>query len=486
MLAPPRIQARRRAAFTLVLMAVLHAVLPGATAQIDHRLSQSPVKNQGARGTCVAFAITAAMEVQPGVPTDLSEQMSYAIIKLHQNQVDQWLRKWGQELTLSEGDMFRTYVSVAIILGTCAEGFFPYNPNPLSLPDTVPAEVRRFIELAQVLPEDLERLRLEVGTYRIPPARLTLLQNDDARDIEALKRSLDEGRVAIPVIYQINGEAWSALEQHANHDGSNRRDIIHPGMMHRFKPPDAEPMDYNSARLEAARRGVRFVEAVLQGDWLVAPAFDEGYGGHAVTIVGYDEHGFIIKNSWGPEWGDKGYARVSYDYHALYATEAVYVDAVTIHPPEPSPFTKTRRIREADWRLKVAPGITGRDASGQWTTTWMLSTWAHETRQPDCELVEYIVEAQDGAGAWQPVVRRVVVAGPAESRRGMPLILSDQEHAMVRASQAVRVTVRYGDFPLGPGGGVASARYLAEHRFGPIPPRLDGARDVTPQATPGR
>jgi len=30
-------------------------------------------------------------------------------------------------------------------------------------------------------------------------------------------------------------------------------------------------------------------------------------GGHAVTVVGYDDVGFIIRNSWGQNWGDHGY-----------------------------------------------------------------------------------------------------------------------------------------------------------------------------------
>lgn len=39
-------------------------------------------------------------------------------------------------------------------------------------------------------------------------------------------------------------------------------------------------------------------------------------GGHAVMAVGYDdtEKYFIIRNSWGPEWGDKGYFKMPYDY----------------------------------------------------------------------------------------------------------------------------------------------------------------------------
>lgn len=464
----------------LAVALVWLACVPMSVAQIDHRLSQSPVKNQGARGTCVAFSISAAMEVFPGVPTDVSEQMSYATVKLHQNNMDQWLRPMEQKLTLSEGDTFSTYVALASILGTCAESFFPYNVNALVVPDTVPVEVKRFIELAQVKPEDFQRFRLAMGTYRIPEDGLHLLSGEAAQDVETLKKALDDGRVAIPVIYQINGPAWSALEEHANHDGNNQRDIIHPGMMHRFKPPDAPPMDYNAARLEAAKRGVKLVEVVNKGEWLVAPAFKEGYGGHAVTIVGYDTHGFIIKNSWGTNWGDAGYARIAFDYHSLYATEAVLIDGVSIQPPDPSPLIKTRSIREADWRLKVSPGITGKDEQGNWTQTWLLSTWAHETRQPDCEAVEYFVEVQAHDGQWSLLLRRAVPAGPAGLRKGAPLMLSDEEYAKVAAGRAVRVAVRFGDFPLGPAEGLASARYGVQHHFGPISTQLNQATDLSP------
>lgn len=33
---------------------------------------------------------------------------------------------------------------------------------------------------------------------------------------------------------------------------------------------------------------------------------------HAITAIGYNEKGFIIANSWGTSWGDKGYALVPY------------------------------------------------------------------------------------------------------------------------------------------------------------------------------
>lgn len=35
-------------------------------------------------------------------------------------------------------------------------------------------------------------------------------------------------------------------------------------------------------------------------------------GGHAVTLVGYNEKGFVIRNSWGSTWADKGYTEIPY------------------------------------------------------------------------------------------------------------------------------------------------------------------------------
>jgi len=39
-------------------------------------------------------------------------------------------------------------------------------------------------------------------------------------------------------------------------------------------------------------------------------------GGHAVMAVGYDDtqHRFILRNSWGPGWGMKGYFTMPYAY----------------------------------------------------------------------------------------------------------------------------------------------------------------------------
>lgn len=42
---------------------------------------------------------------------------------------------------------------------------------------------------------------------------------------------------------------------------------------------------------------------------------DESQGGHAMLIVGYDmrDKEYIVRNSWGDGWGDRGYCRIPFD-----------------------------------------------------------------------------------------------------------------------------------------------------------------------------
>jgi len=46
--------------------------------------------------------------------------------------------------------------------------------------------------------------------------------------------------------------------------------------------------------------------------WYERPG-DSFLGGHAIAIVGYNQKGFLIRNSWGKRWGDKGYTLLEYD-----------------------------------------------------------------------------------------------------------------------------------------------------------------------------
>ena len=50
------------------------------------------------------------------------------------------------------------------------------------------------------------------------------------------------------------------------------------------------------------------MEMPTEGDIIV--------GGHAVAVVGFDDKKkyFIVRNSWGTEWGDEGYFYMPYEF----------------------------------------------------------------------------------------------------------------------------------------------------------------------------
>ena len=50
------------------------------------------------------------------------------------------------------------------------------------------------------------------------------------------------------------------------------------------------------------------------------------HGGHAVALVGYTPDAFIVRNSWGTGWGDKGFAYASLAYAQEAFTEAYGVE----------------------------------------------------------------------------------------------------------------------------------------------------------------
>jgi hypothetical protein len=80
------------------------------------------------------------------------------------------------------------------------------------------------------------------------------------------------------------------------------------------------------------------------------PPGDKKTGGHAMTIVGYDEgrQAFRLINSWGKTWGDQGYAWVSYDLLRTGRIRAAYVLDMAgprpqvVVPPSPRPQPQPR------------------------------------------------------------------------------------------------------------------------------------------------
>ena len=75
---------------------------------------------------------------------------------------------------------------------------------------------------------------------------------------------------------------------------------------------------------------------------------NEPLGGHAFVFVGYNEVGFLVQNSWGANWGHKGYATLPYEDWLDNG-----YDAWVARPGVP----QTLFARPRDWTVPVSNGV---------------------------------------------------------------------------------------------------------------------------------
>lgn len=108
-------------------------------------------------------------------------------------------------------------------------------------------------------------------------------------------------------------------------------------------PPEAKITDYSVSHSARDRRKALEASPVIAGmevyrDFLFYKsgvyehAVGEKVGLHAVCIVGYnDPEGYwIVKNSWGSDWGEDGFARIAYGQSGIETFAFLSVEAARI------------------------------------------------------------------------------------------------------------------------------------------------------------
>jgi hypothetical protein len=87
-----------------------------------------------------------------------------------------------------------------------------------------------------------------------------------------------------------------------------------------FMDPDAIKIELSQDHCVAVGFQVFQSFEETGADGIVKMASDtEGLlGGHFVLLCGYDSRGWIIRNSWGEKWGDRGYCYMPYGYEQFF------------------------------------------------------------------------------------------------------------------------------------------------------------------------
>lgn len=194
---------------------------------------EAPIGNQGALGSCTAWAVTAAyrnteIELRGDSP-DPSELATYY-----------WTRELQGTVNSDSGAAIRTAIKSLVKRGTCDEALHPY----------------------------------VVSNFRKAPSSAAVADAAKSRVV-----------------------AYARVEQTA----AALKDQIA-----RCNPVVFGFTVYGRAFDEAGKSGV-----MPMPRWL-----DRAVGGHAVVIVGYDDAkgAYLIRNSWGNRWGQKGYFWMPYEF----------------------------------------------------------------------------------------------------------------------------------------------------------------------------
>lgn len=317
---------------SVVLLSLLYANL--MVGQRDYRSFQSPVKNQGEHGTCSAFGVAAAIETQPAIPADLSEQYLYAALKYSQPNVP-----------YVEGDFLKNYVKSLQTYGLVHEEQMPYEPNAIDW-EKSPTEFIRKIQGTHAGPVGL------LNTH--PYAKFGFKDNciylngAQTQDVQTIKNILDNGFLAIAINYRyIHLASWFTSSQEENNP-------LLPTI--NVKINDSWVTYLNAKKTYTGK----LIDDIQQGKLpytLQNPTTldangtkTENYGAHVVTIVGYNDKGFIFKNSWGNQWGDNGYGYISFDAHRIMAQEALFFNGIEIYNTDLNKLTNP----QVDIRLKTS------------------------------------------------------------------------------------------------------------------------------------
>ncbi len=146
-------------------------------------------------------------------------------------------------------------------------------------------------------------------------------------------------------------------------------------------------------------------------------------GGHAFAVVGYTPYGFIVQNSWGPSWGMKGFAVLTYDDWARNGDDA-WVAAIA------APMRVAEKVS--------VPAARSRGGSEMSTSTLSAAIQTTASKGPWSEAKAYehsVVMGNDGK-----VLRRLVdTADPADNLRKVVFELpqaaidSGKKHILVYA-----------------------------------------------------
>ena len=225
------------------------------------------VLNQGEDGACTGFGLAAVINYLLYVPglvqgsADKPRRVSPAMLYRLAQVYDEWP---GEDY---EGSSCRGALKGWHRHGVCSEALWPY--------------------------------ALDAQGRRQPQAPL---EDAQAPDDPARNWDVDALRCTLGVYYRINARSVVDMQAAISHTGAIYvQATVHEG----WAVPARAPL-----------RGHEDLPAIRHVPKPKKP------GGHAFALVGYNELGFVVQNSWGEDWGARGFALLPYEDWTTHGQDA--------------------------------------------------------------------------------------------------------------------------------------------------------------------
>lgn len=156
--------------------------------------------------------------------------------------------------------------------------------------------------------------------------------NTVAHDIDEMKRLLTLGVPSIAVHYTyVHAPAWAGAQISADNPLLPTIGLQLPDGNKRYVDVYKTYKGDLTADISSGKIPFYLLEPTTKMD---DGSTRQNYSGHVVTIVGFNDQGFIFKNSWGTDWGDAGYGYISYAAHKIMAREALFFAETNVLYPE--------------------------------------------------------------------------------------------------------------------------------------------------------
>ena len=360
------------------------------------REAMPPVYDQASRGTCAANAGTALVEYYEGCKTRLSVQYLYERMKRAERDAyriaaeelmsggvvsnpdmaeearaiaallaarqssggsvsceDVAARLYNMRVEMDGGSSAKYLFSVLDNYGICSYETWPYAREQLDSLDLV--SDRNNCYMPPGADADAKRHRLNDEYYIFP----------SPNNVEEIKNYLSGSRRWKPMPVYLGVRLFADENGFLPLDGGVAR------------MPKLTKITIQTAQFEVpGLMGAEIEKATIDPDTVedvdTIEVLDmKGGGGHAMLLVGYEEDmsipgggAFIVRNSWGGDWGDGGYGRLPYAYVELFATSAATilvpkdVGEIVVHPDAEDCEGLAGYLQTATTDMK--------DSSGKW------------------------------------------------------------------------------------------------------------------------